>query len=77
MYEGAIAALNSANRAIGADAVTETNLYQISTMGAADTPHTRIWTTSSDAMVQAMRQATTGRDGTLRELTGITGCSHA
>jgi hypothetical protein len=76
-YEGAIATLNSANRAIGADAVTETSPYQINTTGAADTPHTRVWTVTSDATVQAMRQATTGRDGTIRERTGITGCSHA
>jgi hypothetical protein len=76
-YEGTIATLNNTNRAIGADAVTETSQYQISTTGAADTPHTRVWTVTSDATVQAMRQATTGRDGTIRELTGITGFPHA
>ena len=67
-YDGAIATLNSANRAIGADALTETSPYQISTTGAADTPHTRVWTVTSDAAVQAMRKATTVRDGTIREL---------
>ena len=76
-YDGAIATLNSANRAIGADAVTETRPYQISTTGAADTPHTRVWTVTSDTMVHAMRQATTVRDGMIRELTGLTNASHA
>jgi hypothetical protein len=76
-YDGAIMTLNSANRAIGADAVTDISHCQISTTGATDTQHTRVWTVTSDATVQAMRQATTARDGPVGELTGITGFSDA
>ena len=51
---------------------SETSHCQTSTTGAADTPHTKIWTATSDATVQAIRQTTTARRGTNRELAGIT-----
>jgi hypothetical protein len=76
-YDGAIATLNSAHRANGFDPASVISHHQTTTTGAADTPHTTAWTAMSDATVQAMRQATTVRDGTLRELTGLTDASHA
>ena len=76
-YDGAIATLNSAHRTTGFDPVAEASHCQASTTGAADTPHTRAWTATSDTMVHAMRQAMTVRDGMIREPTTLTNASHA
>ena len=76
-YDGASETLTSAHRASGLDPATGSSHCQISTTGAADTAQTTVWTATSDVMVQAMRHATTARQGTIREPTGITSISHA
>ena len=76
-YDGAIATLNIAHRAIGFNPAAWTSHCQTSTTGATETPHTTVCTATSETMVQAMRQATTARPGPIREAADITGVSHA
>src|SRR5689334_263783 len=71
-YDGRIARLNSAHCASGLDPAAWSSHSQTSTTGAADTPHTRVWTATSDATVQAIRAITTTRGGVFLEPTGVT-----
>jgi hypothetical protein len=76
-YEGMIATLNNAHCALGFDRATGTSRCQNSTTGAAEMLHTTIWTATRDAIVQAMRQIITARDGAIRESTGVMDASNA
>src|SRR4029077_19525567 len=70
-YVGTTATLTNTHQNVGLDSAAVATRCHIHTAGAAETPHTTAWTTTSVAIVQAIRPAAAVRDGGMRESVDI------